>query len=59
MNQNTLLIHILIKELNQFWKGIKISILTENGVEGKTIREQLYVSRVIYLPAGHKNFEST
>ena len=28
----------LIKELIQFWKGVKLSVQTENGVEEKTIR---------------------
>lgn len=43
----------LIKELKQFWKGIKLSILTENGVEEKTIRAALMCVSCD-LPAGHK-----
>ena len=43
----------LVKELKQFWKGIKLSVLTENGLEERIIRAAvLCVS--CDLPAGHK-----
>ena len=46
----------LIKELKQFWVGVKLSIQTEKGIEQKNVRAAILCVSCD-LPAGHKTCE--